>query len=98
MLEEDIDSNRLFVYTVNGRLVAVFAFRLSFGKRTRALPLAVRMLPAVLIYAVAEGMMEDFLFAYASLSIAYIWFMIAAGFIIHLCRTEAAAQDQVADA
>lgn len=79
-------------------LVAVFAFRLSFGKRTRALPLAVRMLPAVLIYAVAEGMMEDFLFAYASLSIAYIWFMIAAGFIIHLCRTEAAAQDQVADA
>ena len=29
MLEEDIDSNRLFVYTVNGRLEAVFAFILG---------------------------------------------------------------------
>ena len=29
LLEEDIDSNRLFVYTVNGRLEAVFAFILG---------------------------------------------------------------------
>ena len=29
MLEEDIDSNRLFVYTVNGRLEAVFAFKIG---------------------------------------------------------------------
>ena len=29
MLEEDIDSNRLFVYMVNGRLEAVFAFILG---------------------------------------------------------------------
>mgnify|MGYP006936156343 CR=1 FL=1 len=29
MLEEDIDSNRLFVYTVNGCLEAVFAFILG---------------------------------------------------------------------
>ena len=29
MLEEDIDSNRLFVYTVKGRLEAVFAFILG---------------------------------------------------------------------
>ena len=29
MLEEDIVSNRLFVYTVNGRLEAVFAFVLG---------------------------------------------------------------------
>ena len=29
MLEEDIDSNRLFVYTVNGRLEAAFAFILG---------------------------------------------------------------------
>ena len=29
MLEEDIDSNRLFIYTVNGRLEAVFAFILG---------------------------------------------------------------------
>ena len=29
MLEEDIDSNRLFVYVVNGELEAVFAFILG---------------------------------------------------------------------
>ena len=29
MLEEDIDANRLFIYTVNGRLEAVFAFILG---------------------------------------------------------------------
>lgn len=35
MLEEDIDSNRLFVYTVNGRLEAVFAFILGPAPPTR---------------------------------------------------------------
>ena len=29
MLEKDIDANRLFIYTVNGRLEAVFAFILG---------------------------------------------------------------------
>ena len=45
MLEEDIDSNRLFVYTVNGCLEAVFAFILgpdpTYAK-TRRRPVAQR--------------------------------------------------------
>ena len=66
------------------------SLRLSFGKK-QVQPLAVRMLPAVLLFAVAEGMMEDFLFATNSLNIVWIWFMIAAGFILRLNRTEQAA-------
>ena len=35
MLEEDIDSNRLFIYTVNGRLEAVFALHPRAGPHLR---------------------------------------------------------------
>ena len=70
-------------------VAAVGSLRLSFGKK-QTQPLAVRMLPAILLFAVAEGMMEDFLFATNSLNIVWIWFMIAAGFILRLNRTEQA--------
>lgn len=62
-------------------LVAVAALRLSFGKQA-AHPLALRLLPAVLLFAFAEGMMEDFLFANLSLNIVCVWFMIAAGLVL----------------
>ena len=67
-------------------VAAAGALRLSFGNN-QAQPLAVRMLPAILLFAVAEGMMEDFLFAANSLNIVWIWFMIAAGFVLRLNRT-----------
>ena len=69
-------------------LVAVSAFKLSFGNLKSAETLAVRMLPAMLLFAVAEGMMEDFLFAYGSLNIVWIWLMIAAGFVLRMGKQE----------
>ncbi len=67
---------------------AVFAWRLSFGQMDDAESLAVRMLPAMLLFTLAEAMMEDFLFASLSLNIVLIWFMIAAGFAARLAKRE----------
>jgi len=39
-------------------------------------------------------MMEDFLFAYESLNISWIWFMIAAGFIACAIKQEPTADHQ----
>lgn len=68
-------------------MAALASIRLAFGK-TANQPLAVRLLPAVLLFAVAEGMMEDFLFTSTTLNIVWIWFMIAAGFIFRLGHQE----------
>lgn len=73
-------------------LVALAALRLCFGKKTDQ-PLVVKLLPAVLLFTVAEGMMEDFLFTSVSLNIVWIWFMIAAGFVLRLDKKEDATQD-----
>ncbi|MDD4311001.1 MAG: O-antigen ligase family protein [Eubacteriales bacterium] len=75
-------------------LIAVSAIRLSFGARQKTAPLAMRMLPAILLFTVAEGMMEDFLFAYQSLSISWIWLMVAAGFVVSAVKKEPLAQQQ----
>lgn len=68
-------------------MAALASIRLSFG-RTIYQPLAIRLLPAVMLFAVAEGMMEDFLFTSTTLNIVWIWFMIAAGFIFRLGHQE----------
>ncbi len=73
-------------------LFAVCAVKLSFGKRFQSTPLAMRMLPAVLLFTVAEGMMEDFLFAYQALSISWIWLMTAAGFVVYAVKKEPVAE------
>ena len=73
-------------------LVAVSAVKLSFGARYREVPLAMRLLPAVLLFTFAEGMMEDFLFAYESLNVSWVWFMIAAGFVVYAVKQQAATQ------
>ncbi len=75
-------------------IAAVSAVRLSFGTRKNSEPLAMRLLPAILIFTLAEGMMEDFLFAYQALSISWIWFMVAAGFVVRAVKQEPAAQKQ----
>lgn len=52
------------------------------------------MLPGILLFAVAEGMMEDFLFAVNSLNIVWIWFLIAAGFVFRLSKPEQAQKPE----
>ena len=68
-------------------MAALASIRLAFGKTVNQ-PLAVRLLPAIMLFAVAEGMMEDFLFTSTTLNIVWIWFMIAAGFIFRLGNQE----------
>ncbi len=68
-------------------VIAVASLRLCFGKK-EAYPLALRLLPAVLLYTVAESMMEDFLFSNLSLNIVCVWFMLAAGFVLRLTGKE----------
>lgn len=68
-------------------MAALASICLAFGKTVNQ-PLAVRLLPAVMLFAVAEGMMEDFLFTSTTLNIVWIWFMIAAGFIFRLGSQE----------
>ncbi|HWQ98881.1 MAG TPA: O-antigen ligase family protein [Clostridia bacterium] len=72
---------------------AVASIRVSFGKRVLQ-PLAVKLLPAVLLFTVAEGMMEDFLFALVTLNIVLVWFMIASGFVLRLSRPDEAQTEQ----
>ena len=66
-------------------LVAFASIRISFGKKSDQ-PMAVRLLPAVLLFTVIEGMMEDFLFTSTAFNIVWIWFMIAAGFTFYFSR------------
>lgn len=66
-------------------LAAFASIRISFGKKFDQ-PLAVQLLPAVLLFTVTEGMMEDFLFTSTTFNIVWIWFMIAAGFTFCFSR------------
>ena len=71
MLEEDIDSNRLFVYVVNGQLMGVFAF-LSlhlelFGLDAELAPLAAGYLramlfglPGMMLFVNVRGFLEGY--------------------------------------
>ena len=76
-------------------LVAIAAGKLSFGARYREAPLAMRLLPAVLLFTFAEGMMEDFLFAYQALNVSWVWFMIAAGFVVYAVKPESAEAQEI---
>lgn len=66
-------------------LTALASVRISFGQKFDR-PLAVRLLPAVLLFTVIEGMMEDFLFTSTMVNIVWVWFMITAGFIFYFSR------------
>jgi len=70
-------------------IVAVAAVRFSLGQLTDAATLAVRLLPAMLLFTVLESMMEDFLFASWSLNMTWIWFMFSAGFVLRYLRSDA---------
>ena len=74
-------------------MAALASIRLAFGKTVNQ-PLAVRLLPAIMLFAVAEGMMEDFLFAYQALNVSWVWFMIAAGFVVYAIKQEPTVQQE----
>ena len=65
--------------------------RLSFRNLKDAGSLGTRIVPAVLIFTLAESMMESFLFTGYMPNIVWIWFMIAAGFVFRSHRGDIAA-------
>ncbi len=69
-------------------LIAVAAVRFSFGGLTNADTLAVRLLPAMLLFTVSESMMEDFLFVNGGVNTVWIWFMFSAGFVLRFLKAE----------
>ena len=73
-------------------IVAIAAVKFSFGGLTNADTLAVRLLPAMLLFTVFESMMEDFLFVNGGLNITWIWFMFSAGFVLRFLRPEPAPE------
>jgi O-antigen ligase len=68
-------------------VIAIASLRLCFGHKDDY-PLLLRLLPAVLLFALADSMMEDFLFSNLSLNIVCVWFMLAAGFVLRLTGRE----------
>lgn len=63
-------------------LLMIKSLRLTFMDLSNPDTLAVRMMPAVLLFTVTESMMEDFLFV-SSLNVVWVWFMFSAGFVFH---------------
>ena len=72
-------------------LLFVACARLSFRNMRDAGSLSTRIVPAVVIFALAESMMESFLFTGSMPNIVWIWFMIAAGYIFRSRRSDVAA-------
>jgi O-antigen ligase len=69
-------------------MLAISAARLSFTKLLDKDSLGVRLIPAILLFAVSESMMEVFLFVEFSLNVVWIWFLFAAGFVFRMQKSE----------
>lgn len=69
-------------------MLAISSARLSFTKLLDKDSLGTRLIPAILLFAVAESMMEVFLFVEFSLNNVWIWFMFAAGFVFRMQKSE----------
>ncbi len=67
-------------------LLMLACIRLSFSGMTDTGSLAERMVPAVLIFTLAESMMESFLFTAYSPNIVWVLFMLAAGYVFRMQR------------
>jgi O-antigen ligase len=61
--------------------LAVCSVRLMFRNLWDKSGLAERLVPAVLLFTVAESMMEQFLFTDGMPSMAWGWFLLSAGFL-----------------
>ncbi|MBA4347419.1 MAG: hypothetical protein C0413_01000 [Clostridiales bacterium] len=82
----------LFLLLVFLAMTALAAIRLSLGRASDQ-PLMVKLLPAVMILVLAEGMMEDNMFLSTSLNILWVWLMISAGFVLRLSKKEPELQE-----
>lgn len=69
-------------------MLAIQAGRLSFSELKEKSSLGARLIPAILLFAVSESMMEVFLFVEFSLNVVWIWFMFAAGFVFRMQKSE----------
>lgn len=69
-------------------MLAISAARLSFARLLDKDSLGARLIPALLLFAVSESMMEVFLFVEFSLNVVWIWFMFAAGFVFRMQKSE----------
>lgn len=69
-------------------MLAISSARLSFTKLLDKDSLGARLIPAILLFAVSESMMEVFLFVEFSLNVVWIWFMFAAGFVFRMQKSE----------
>ena len=69
-------------------MLAISSAQLSFTKLLDKDSLGARLIPAILLFAVSESMMEVFLFVEFSLNVVWIWFMFAAGFVFRMQKSE----------
>lgn len=69
-------------------MLARASFRLSFNNLTDPKTLANRIIPAILLFTLAEGMMEVFLFVEWSLNYVWIWFLFSAAIVFRLARSK----------
>lgn len=69
-------------------MLAKASIRLSFTKLTNKKTLEVRIIPAILLLTLAEGMMEVFLFVEWSLNYVWIWFLFSAAIVFRISRNK----------
>lgn len=67
-------------------LLAVRSVQLIVRGLSDAKTLSGTLLTAVLVFTLAESMMEQFLFVDGMPSLVWVWFMLAAGFVFCYCR------------
>lgn len=69
-------------------LLATASVKLTFGALFDRSSLAVRMIPAMLLFALAESMMEVFLFVDGSLDISWVFLMLGGGYVFRLTKAQ----------
>ena len=69
-------------------LLAIASAKLSFTNLKDADSLGVRLMPALLLFALPETMMEAFLFVEISLNVIWVWFLFTAGFVFRMQKSE----------
>lgn len=69
-------------------MLAKASIKLSFTKLTDFNTLEARIIPAFLLFTLAEGMMEVFLFIEWSLNYVWIWFLFSAAIVFRISRSK----------
>ena len=69
-------------------LLAIASAKLAFTNLKDADSLGVRLMPALVLFALPETLMESFLFIEISLNVIWVWFLFTAGFIFRMQKSE----------